>query len=506
MSSRTDRSGALSALARSIAAKLALLVVVFLLVPTFIYVEFREADQEKRRLILQNLETQGRLIANAVTPQLQTFDDDSVASVQETMDRLIEGDLKIRLLFRPAEHLESESFFYIASAPQTAKAFVDQERRELIATGVLDRLDESCAGDHSLAIYYKNQAEEEEILTSLTPKPVPAGCWVVITSTASRLSLKSAIGQPYWESTEVLVAATIYLALALLVLSLFFGTWGALRRFARVARETRLGIAGGQSFAAMNEVPELAGVASEFDNLVGTLRESADALKTHAEENAHAIKAPIGVIAQSLEPLKEGGKSDPEARTRAIALIERALERLDDLVNAGRSLEEATVEAMAPPTERFDLAALTSGLVEDHAGPAAPRRITIDTKLEEGVEVLGSVGMVETVLDNLLENALDFSPEGGAVTVVVERQGRHHARLEVTDQGPGCPEENLEKIFERNFSKRPERHRRGSLGHFGMGLWLVRRNVTVMGGTVIARNREPKGLSVVIKLPSAPRR
>jgi two-component system sensor histidine kinase ChvG len=109
--------------------------------------------------------------------------------------------------------------------------------------------------------------------------------------------------------------------------------------------------------------------------------------------------------------------------------------------------------------------------------------------------------MVETVIENVVENALSFTPNGGTIEVRLDRVGDRHAELTVGDTGPGVPAENLERIFERYFSRR--QHVRGQEAHFGIGLWIARRNVEALGGMVRAEHRAPHGLLVRISLPLA---
>jgi len=96
--------------------------------------------------------------------------------------------------------------------------------------------------------------------------------------------------------------------------------------------------------------------------------------------------------------------------------------------------------------------------------------------------------LFETIIDNLLENATSFAPEGSKIAVAL-RADKNNAVLSVTDQGPGVPETDLERIFERYFSRRDEDARTGT--NFGIGLWIVRRNAEAVGGTVRARRNAP---------------
>jgi two-component system sensor histidine kinase ChvG len=111
--------------------------------------------------------------------------------------------------------------------------------------------------------------------------------------------------------------------------------------------------------------------------------------------------------------------------------------------------------------------------------------------------------MVETVVENLLDNAISFSPEGESIGIRLEARGAQ-AELLVGDSGPGVPIENLTRIFDRYFSQRPPEHREeDGAPHFGIGLWVTRRNIEALGGTIAAENRRPHGLLMRVLLPLA---
>jgi len=136
----------------------------------------------------------------------------------------------------------------------------------------------------------------------------------------------------------------------------------------------------------------------------------------------------------------------------------------------------------------------------------ASRDLTITADLLPGLYVLGSEAMIETVLDNLIDNAISFSPPGGEILVHLTHDGSF-AHLTVSDRGPGVPEEQLERIFERYYSeRRPEAADEAAATYFGIGLWIARRNVEAMDGTIAAERRIPQGLRIHIRLPLAPGR
>ena len=111
--------------------------------------------------------------------------------------------------------------------------------------------------------------------------------------------------------------------------------------------------------------------------------------------------------------------------------------------------------------------------------------------------------MIETVLENLIDNAASYAPAGSEVLVRL-RPERDTAHIEVIDSGPGVPPAQLDQIFDRYFSARRSA-RDGDAGSFGIGLSIARRNVEAMHGAIEAENRAPQGLTVHIRLPIAPR-
>lgn len=492
-------------IASSIAAKLGVILVVFVACPLIIYFEFKNADEEKNALLLRNVQEQGRLIARGLEPLLGSDSADALPKVRQELERLSENQLKVRLLFRP-QAADSDNFFYIASVPPVAADFLQQERKELIETGILERLRDSCAGDRAVELRYTNPAGEEEVLSSMTPVNTPGGCWAVITSHTKADFLVSSLAQPYWKTPEVRLAAGIYLLMAVLVISLFIGIWSNLLRFGRFARAITQDRLHGASFVALNRVPELDSVAEEFDHLVGTLQGSATAIRNAAEENAHAFKTPIAVIAQSLEPLKRAVPPDNTRGQRALQLVEKSIEKLDALISAARRMDEAIAELINPPREDVELSDLLTQLMAGYEDKVRISGLRMEVRIVPGMHVMGGIDLLETAIENIIDNALSFSPPQGVVTVTLNRVD-HDAVLVIADNGPGVDSRHIDKIFERYFSHRPLRrdHDEAIEGnsHFGIGLWVVRRNIEALDGTVTVANRPQGGLAVTIRLPLA---
>lgn len=503
--------GQIERASRSFAVKVLVLAAIFFAVPVIVYDQFKLADQEKNRLLLGSIEAQGRIVAETLRPLLDKLDGPAMRTIAQSVQQLGAAGPNIKLLFRKASEAATRSFFYVASAPAVSAQYLEQERELLLRSGVLDRLGDSCEDVRALAIRYTNPAGGQELLTSITPILASSGCWAVITSNQTAEFLGSSLGQSYWETPAVRFAMAIYLAMAAIVTLLFVQVGLSLRRFGRLAHDLRTGRERRGSFALLNRIPELGSVAEEFDRLVATLRSSAQALRFAAQETAHAFKTPLGVIAQSLEPLRRGFAKDDVRAKRSLELIDRSIDRLDGLVSAARKLDETIADSINPPRERVPLSELVGEIVEEYREAYEPARVRFTTSIEPRLTVIGAPALLETVMQNLLENALSFSPPGGEIEVRLRARGGV-AELAIADHGPGVAPETIENIFERYVTmrsggpaaERPENGNglRGS-NHFGLGLWVVRRNVEAIGGVVAAENRAEGGFRVIVALQLA---
>jgi two-component system sensor histidine kinase ChvG len=515
---------------RSMASRLLLLTLVFVAVPVLLYDQFQRADEASQQLLLKSAQRQGELIARALEPELLGVDRTALPSLSISLARYGDDRTRLKLLVRPrvaatggatmtpsGAKAGPEPFFYVAAAPSLSTADIDAERRLLLEQGVLDRLGSSCAGNATLAMRVPHVEGGEEVLSSITPIKTSFGCWALVTSHATEAYISSSIGRPYWSTPAVQAAAVIYVAMAALVLAVLAGVWRNLNRFGDLARRIVGGEdvpdqdSGNASFAARNTVPELAGVAEDFDRLVSTLRDSAQSLRRAAEDNAHAFKTPIAVIRQSVEPLRRALPAENARSQRALAMIEKSLDKLDGLVSFARRMDEAAADLLAPARRRVDLSSLVERMAGGYTGLLAERRLHMRSRIDAGLVVRASEETLETIVENLVENAVSFSPPDGTVSVRLTRIG-NWAELVVDDEGPGVDPANLDRIFERYFSHRepgrgmPEdeaaAHQAGA-AHFGIGLWIVRRNIEAFGGRVRAENRPTGGLRMTVALPLA---
>jgi two-component system sensor histidine kinase ChvG len=489
-----------AALRRSVVVRLAVLLLIFAAVPVVLYEQFRAADQDRQELLLATIREKGIVVSHALASVLARADTIPYFRLGEELAQYQSETVSLKLLFRPAPPRDG-GFFYVASAPPVAPDALDIERRHLIDAGVIERIGQSCDGNLPLAMRIELPGGRTELLTSISPVRTRGGCWALVISSLLDALGDRSLGLPYWRSPEIQVAAAIYLALAAFVLALYFDLWHSLLRFGRMARAIRRN-ASDARFADRNDIPELQPVAAEFDRMVHTLRESAASIRRAAEDSAHAFKTPLGVIRQALEPLRRRIAVGDERCTQSIEAIDTALERLDGLVQTTRRLDHAAADLLDPPVDRVNLSGLLRGLVNGYRAGLRSPGPSLAESIEDGVVVIGGEELIETVAENLIDNALSFTAAGHVVRVGLRRR-RDLAVLTVDDEGPGVPPERMDKIFERYYSDRTTAPGgAANLGgsNFGVGLWIVRRNVEAMGGQVRCANRAGGGLHMEVEL------
>lgn len=255
---------------------------------------------------------------------------------------------------------------------------------------------------------------------------------------------------------------------------------GAARRITRGEREVAVPAVGS------GEVRELA------DALAGLVREQDARLRYVQDFTAdvtHELKSPLTSIRGAAELLREGAFEDEAARARFLRNIELDAERMDRLVS--RLLELSRIDASSEPLVPVPLDEVVASVVARTDSEDQP----VVARGERGSRVRGRAHDLERALSNLVENALRFSPPGVPVVVEVARVG---ARVEiaVVDEGPGVPEADRARVFQRFFTTDAER------AGTGLGLAIVASVASALGGSA---RLEPtaRGARFVISLHPA---
>lgn len=491
-----------SRLIHSFSLKLFLLALVLLAIPVVLYLQFVRAERQQYSVLRSAAEQTGRVIAAMLRPHLEQFNSSSPDDLRHALGAAATDYTNVKVLMRPAG-VPRDDFTFIASSPPVPSSYLRQEQETLRQLGILGRLAPTCDGIAEREVSFLNPAGAQELLTSMTPIHSGSSCWVVITSQNTSTLAPIRPNASFWASIPMQVAAAVYVLGTALVVWLFAHMWRNVSRFRRAARRIRLRGDGVASFRDLNSIPELAGVADDFDSLVNALISSQNLIKRTAEETTHALKAPLAVIAQAVEPLRRVVPASDVAANRSLQLIERSVVKLDNLVTAARDLEQAEADVVYPVRRPFNLSKFLAQLLEDYDMTLASQGKTLSVQVSDDVIVYADEDLIEPVVENLLENAASYTSKGGTIDVVLRRQD-DQALVTVADRGPGVEPDKLLRIFDRYASFRAGPavvdDIAGTGAHQGLGLWVAKRNVEGLGGSVVAGNRQGGGFEITVKL------
>lgn len=292
-----------------------------------------------------------------------------------------------------------------------------------------------------------------------------------------------------------IVRVSLFAAAITIVLSVILANTiaGPVQRLASAAERVR------HSVKARAEIPDFTDRTDEIGHLSGALRDMTnalyrriDAIESFAADVAHELKNPLTSLRSATETLPL--VKNEESKQRLLEIIQHDVKRLDrlisDISDASR-LDAELAREDAKPVDTAELIRTTVSLFNDiHRGDA--QGVTCEIAYAPGAHpyrVTGHDSRLSQVIVNLLDNAISFSPPGGRVNVATRRIGSE-IQIAVEDEGPGIPEENLERIFERFYTDRPQE----SFGqNSGLGLNISRQIVVAHGGRLYAENRPLPG-------------
>ena len=213
---------------------------------------------------------------------------------------------------------------------------------------------------------------------------------------------------------------------------------------------------------------------------------------------SHELRTPLTAIRGYVEALADEPAS-AEERARFLEVIARHAARMERLVKD--LLRLAALDAKQEPVEwaLCPVQGLFAGTVADLSTMIEARRQTIDISVDPVVAMIRTdASKLQDALRNLVENAINYSPEGRRIRLDARPSDRQ-VTLTVSDEGPGIPETDLERIFERFY--RVDKARSRESGGTGLGLSIVKHLVSLLGGRVWAANRPEGGAVFTISLP-----
>jgi len=224
--------------------------------------------------------------------------------------------------------------------------------------------------------------------------------------------------------------------------------------------------------------------------------------ETFSTDLAHEIRNPLTSLKGASEVLEN--TQDNEKRKKLIKIISHDVERIERLITDYSQMLKDEATLSREKMKKIDLLNIINSVVEDFNNDLINSnkniKINIDNSKLNGskLNILGVESKLEQIIANILDNAVSFSPSNSTV-IITSNVKKKDAQLIIEDQGPGFNEKNINKVFNRFYSNRPEKFGE----HSGLGLNIVKNIIELHGGSVKASNQmgKKKGARIEVLLP-----
>jgi two-component system sensor histidine kinase ChvG len=298
---------------------------------------------------------------------------------------------------------------------------------------------------------------------------------------------------------------------AVIVLSLLLSIFLArtivrpLRRLAIAAHRVRLGRSREVNVPRLpSRTDEIGLLARAVSDMSQSLRQRIDNMEAFAADVTHELKNPLASLRSAMDGLDR--IEEPDLRRRLIEIAREDVGRLDRLINDISEAARTDAELARAEFERVDLGPLIQQVVAswETRRETGDARIAFARPRKDTAVVMGKPDRLARAINNILDNAVSFSPPGGLVEIAAARVG-DEVKVRIDDEGPGVPHEAREAIFHRFHSIRPEGENFGR--HSGLGLAIAEAIVKGHDGEIDVHDRDdaPSGARFTIRLPAADR-
>ena len=294
--------------------------------------------------------------------------------------------------------------------------------------------------------------------------------------------------------TISIVAAVFAIGVSFLLSRMFT------RRISRLLQAIRTVREGSYSHRAqISGSDEIAQIAGEFNSLTGRLQTTEEARRRFVSDASHEMKTPLAGIKLLTDSILQTDQMDMETVRDFVTDIGSEAERLSRITEDLLRLTRLDSDLLDAP-ETVEVAPVLEQVMRMMSLLAQEKGTELTYRMEENCRVSATKGEVHQVIYNLTDNAVKYSGKNGKVRVELRHED-HDVVLTVADNGPGIPEEDLPKVFERFY--RVDKARSRAAGGTGLGLSIVQDTVKKRGGTVSAANRPNGGAVFTVRWPEA---
>jgi len=307
------------------------------------------------------------------------------------------------------------------------------------------------------------------------------------------------------ERKNFILRSVFIAALVILIFSVFLNKYilkpiRSLVLYTKAIKEKDVKIAKHEKYLLRKD--EVGLLSRSLNEMTEDLYKRINVAETFSTDLAHEIRNPLTSLKGASEVLDN--TSDNEKRRKLIKIISHDVERIERLITDYSQMLKDEATLSREKMKKIDLINVISSVVEDFNNDLLNSnkniKINIDNSKLNGSKliVLGVESKLEQIIANLLDNAVSFSPSNSSVIITCNTK-KKDAQLVIEDEGPGFNEKNINKVFNRFYSNRPEKFGE----HSGLGLNIVKNIIELHGGSVKASNQtgKKKGARIEVLLP-----
>ena len=247
---------------------------------------------------------------------------------------------------------------------------------------------------------------------------------------------------------------------------------------------------------------EVGQLSRSLNEMTEDLYKRINVAETFSSDLAHEIRNPLTSLKGASEVLDN--TRDGEKRKKLIKVISHDVERIERLITDYSQMLKDEASLSRAKMIKINLSNVVNSVVEDFNSDLLNSNKNIKIKIRNSnlngfkINILGVESKLEQIVANLLDNAVSFSPPNSKISVTCGIK-EQEAQLIIEDEGPGFNEKNIDKIFNRFYSNRPENFGK----HSGLGLNIVKNIIELHGGSIIASNQlnDKKGARIEVLLP-----
>jgi two-component system sensor histidine kinase ChvG len=247
---------------------------------------------------------------------------------------------------------------------------------------------------------------------------------------------------------------------------------------------------------------EVGQLSRSLNEMTEDLYKRINVAETFSSDLAHEIRNPLTSLKGAAEVLEN--TFDSEKRKKLIKVMSHDVERIERLITDYSQMLKDEATLSRTKMVKIDLSNVVDSVVEDFNSNLLNSNKNIKININNSnlngskLNILGVESKLEQVIANLLDNAISFSPSNSKVSVICDTK-KKNAQLIIEDEGPGFNEKNIDKVFNRFYSNRPEKFGE----HSGLGLNIVKNIIELHGGSITASNQtsDKKGARIEVLLP-----